>query len=499
MRRSEGRFLQIAHMIPRNAYRSPRLHLLSLLFLFSLSTKMDALAISTSATFSVPFIITPPAIVFDTITECESRDFVLTVYNINSSPLTITKYMIGGASANEFSVRLPSTLPVLVRANDWVQITVRFTPKGGGTKSATFSVVDSSTGTQSNTITIRGHVEAAALIYSPIGLSFGPVNLGSSRTLRMYLSNTGLKNINVLRINIPGFDTTFQVLNNPAPFILKAGESFELLIRFTPSSAGSLRDFLQVNSTDCNGLVSVISLDGIGVIGTIAQVLLPPVVRGKPGSHIGIPIKLLNPIFDRPAKAFSFSLLFNPTTLLPLDVHFHNVKVPGYSAKWSLPAPGILRIDASGITPILDSGIIINLIMKVFIGDAESFPIRFDQFRFEDEIPFAVTHDGLFVLDSICQIPKQLIIQKNRPHFQASYPNPFNSAFSFRFYLPREMDVQISIINEYGEELYFHSARDLQKGNHLAHVNGDSFPMGVLHAILRTSAGSDVLRIVHLK
>ena len=460
---------------------------------------MDAIAFATRAIPSVPFIITPPAIVFDTITECESRDFVLTVYNNNPTPLTITHYTFGGASANEFSVRLPSTFPVFVRANDWVQITVRFTPKGGGAKSVTFSVVDSSTGTQSNTITIRGQVEAAALMYSPIGLSFGPVNLGGSRTLRMYLLNTGLKDINVLRISIPGFDTTFQVLNNPAPFILKAGESFELLIRFTPSTVGSLRDFLQVNSTDCNGLVSVISLDGIGVIGTIAQVVLPPIVRGKPGSHIGIPIKLLNPIFDRPAKAFSFSFLFNPTTLLPLDVHFNNVKVPGYSAKWSLPAPGVLKVDARGITPILDSGIIINLIMKVFIGDAESFPIRFDQFRFEDETPFAVTHDGLFVLDSICEIPKQLIIQKNRPHFLSSYPNPFNSTFSFRYSLPHAMDVQISIVNENGEELYSHSARGLQKGNHLTHVNGDSFPSGVLHAILRTSAGSDVLRIVHLK
>lgn len=445
---------------------------------------------------SSSLILIPSRIVLDTISECETKDFIVTVINPDAAVVTISGYSFGGASSSEFNVRMPASFPVTIRANDSIRMMLQLTPQSPGRKTATFKLFTDFPPYVSEEISIEAEVTRAALVYSPIGLNFGPINIGASRNLRMYIINTGRKDVRVSQLSIIGTDAIhFQIMNDSTPVILSPGKSYEIIIRFTPKFAGTFRSFLQVNSKDCNGLVSVISMDGIGVVGTIAEIALPALVRGKPGSTIIIPIRLLNRLPDISPRSFSFSFRYNYTTLLPLDVHFNNVSGLGYSASWSFPAPGVMDVAVSGLTPILDSGIIANIVAKVYLGDAVEFPISLEPFKFKDNVPFSIIYDGVFALDSICQIPKQIFRRRSSAFLLPPYPNPFNPTTTVSYILTEKSYVELTVLNIFGQKIMSLVNALETVGLHEIQFDGNRFPTGVYFVFLRTPSSTVLQRI----
>lgn len=475
-------------------------------FVFSIQSSPLEFFKSQSATFTranLPLIISPTEIVLDTIEECETKDFILTVTNSNSFAIDIINAVFSGASKNEFSIRNPN-LPYKILANATSSFLVRLSPLSIGSKQATVRLITTDSSFNSNETMIRGEVIQAMLGYSPIGINFGPVNLFNSKDSRIYLVNQGWKNVRITQLSIVGNDTAhFKILNNTAPFILEPFQSYEVIIRFAPLKEGQLRGFLQVNSDDCKGIVTVISLDGIGSKGTIAQIALPDDVRGKPGSKIVIPIRLKNKIPDNPANEFSFNFKYNPTTLLPRDIHFKNTSLVGYTATWKFLAPGIMNVSVKGQSMISDSGIIANIVVEVYIGDAASFPIELVSFLFAQNRPYSVVHDGIFSLDSICQIPKQLIIRKSKALLFQNQPNPFGAATLasnpttlITYHLNESSIVCLRIFDLFGREMQALIDAYVEAGTHTVRVNGAPFHSGLYFYILETPTERHVKQMI---
>lgn len=106
------------------------------------------------------------------------------------------------------------------------------------------------------TPSINPHIEL-----SSSSVNFGNVNLGSSRTYSIVISNSGINDLNVSQFNLSSSD--FNVSTDCIKTYL-SGESCSLQITFTPSSAKSYAEQLLILSNSETGDVTI-ALTGTGV------------------------------------------------------------------------------------------------------------------------------------------------------------------------------------------------------------------------------------------
>ncbi len=468
-------------------------HIVLLLPLF-----LAALARGPEAASAQILQLTPYAVVLDTIEECETTEFILTLRNVSSGAVSLDSVVCGGTDGAEFSLRSP--LPLFLAAGDSIRLILRLSPVSTGDKSATVTVLGSTPDfIRSNAVDIAGHVVKAALAYTPIGINFGPIYVAQKRQQTITIVNTGAKDILISRLSVSGDTGVFHVLNNQAPLTLPPGGSYVVTIEFAPATEGDFRAFLQVNSNDCKGLVTVISLDGSGAKSTIAEVGLPDEVRGKPGSIIGIPILLKNRIPDFPASGFSFFLTYNPTTLIPRDVNFLTTGRVGYTADWSVLRPGLLRIDARGASQLSEPGPMARVIVEVFIGDSESFPLGLESFEFKDNRPFSIATSGIFRLDSICAIPQQLVIQKSVARLLRNHPNPFNPSTTIEYEISRESEVRLRILDPFGREVALLADELQSPGAYRRSFAAERLASGMYYCMLEIPGERHVLKMLLLR
>ncbi len=156
-----------------------------------------------------------------------------------------------------------STCPVLVT----------FSPAGAGTVTGTVTVQSSkSISPLTVALTGIGSNVQPQLTVTPGSLSFGGVAVGSSSTLPVTLRNTSTATVNSLVATASGgFITGGNCGSN-----LNPGSSCDVLITFSPLTAGAAAGMLTVRSTDAASPLTV----ALSASGT----LLPPQLSLTPGS-----------------------------------------------------------------------------------------------------------------------------------------------------------------------------------------------------------------------
>lgn len=97
--------------------------------------------------------------------------------------------------------------------------------------------------------------------FSVSSLDFGSVNVGSSKTLNVTMSNTGGSSVTVTQLSVNG--STFSVSGVSLPLTLNAGQTASATIGFTPSAAGSAN--ATVTAMSSSNSVGTLGLTGTGV------------------------------------------------------------------------------------------------------------------------------------------------------------------------------------------------------------------------------------------
>jgi hypothetical protein len=124
-------------------------------------------------------------------------------------------------------------------------------------------VVSNSAGTvTTNTASLTVNPATYLLSASPMSLSFGNINTGSSSSLAVTLTNSGNSTVTISSVSITG--AGFTATGVSAGTILNAGQSATLSVSFVPATAGSVTGNVSVASNATNS-PSVISLNGNGV------------------------------------------------------------------------------------------------------------------------------------------------------------------------------------------------------------------------------------------
>ncbi len=199
----------------------------------------------------------------------------LQVRNLGNIDLEDIRAAISGEQAADFSV----LLSVAGLAPDAVSdLTVRFTPKGAGNRSAVLRLFSSDPDENPFTIALQGNGQAADIaigvgedsISDGERLDFGDVLFGSTSERHFQVRNLGDADLESLRFVVSGGQAAEFELVEPSVVSLAPGESLDLTARFTPKGAGNRSAVLRLFSNDPDENPFTIALQGNGQAADIA-------------------------------------------------------------------------------------------------------------------------------------------------------------------------------------------------------------------------------------
>ena len=205
------------------------------------SVTSAAATLTVTASPVAPSIVRQPA--SQTVTAGQTATFSVTASG--TAPLTYQWSQNGVAIAGATS---PSyTTPATVASNSGAKFTVTVSNSVGNVTS------------NGATLTVNG---PGQLSTSQPSLSFGNVNVGSSSTLSVTLSNTGASNVTISNVSLSG--AGFNASGVSAGTILAPGQFVMLNASFTPAASGNATGSVTVTSNATNSPVNI-SLSGSGV------------------------------------------------------------------------------------------------------------------------------------------------------------------------------------------------------------------------------------------
>ena len=181
----------------------------------------------------------------------------LLVTNRGEKSLTIAAIR---ADLADFSVR--ESLPIVVPADGYRLLTLRFTPAAEGVRSSTLTVESDDPAHPVSTATVFGAARPAPQLTAvPSSLDFGTVAIGSSRQLALKLRNTGRGTLTVLGI---GSTSSEFALPSSIPLAIAEGAEVSVAVTFRPVASGTRTATVSVVTTADSGTVSAISMSGAG-------------------------------------------------------------------------------------------------------------------------------------------------------------------------------------------------------------------------------------------
>jgi hypothetical protein len=204
-------------------------------------TLTDAANDKFTATFTgtgVPLTLTlsPGAFDFGNVTLGSGASTAFTLSNPGSVGVSISGVTLTGAGAAAYSQT--NNCPATLAGNSSCSINVTLNTSAVGTFAATLAVADNASGspqTATLTATVAGVAQA---VLSPANLSFGAVNVGSTASQTVTLSNPGTATLNgiggMIGVNLPQFGFSLGTAT-PCGTSLAAGASCTITVTFTPT------------------------------------------------------------------------------------------------------------------------------------------------------------------------------------------------------------------------------------------------------------------------
>ncbi len=245
---------------------------------------------------TVSATVSPNSLSFGNATVGSSSTKTVTITNTGTANLVISAINITGSAFTVPGVSLPLT----VAAGASYTANVVFSPTSVGTVNGSASVV-SNLSSSPTVVTLSGtgvSTPVGILNASPASVSFGNVNVGSTTSQNITLSNTGTATVTVQSISVTGlgFSTSAST-----PFTVNAGNSTSIAVTFAPQTSGAANGTATFVSDAGNSPASV-SLSGNGTTATAHTVGLTwtastSVVAGYNvyrGSQTGGPYQKLN-------------------------------------------------------------------------------------------------------------------------------------------------------------------------------------------------------------
>ena len=206
------------------------------------------------------------------------------ITNTGARSLTLSGYIL---SSTAFSFTSTPPAPLSLNPGETTHLSVSFSPNTAGNISGTLTV-SSNAGSGSNTVALTGtglqSTKSPLLSASVTSLAFGNVNIGSSSSQNVVLSNSGGSSLTISQASVVG--TGFKLNTPTLPLTLNAGQTTSLSITFAPAATGNATGSLSVIHGDSVSPLTI-SLSGSGVQPTGSQITLNPIAVGFGSQTLG--------------------------------------------------------------------------------------------------------------------------------------------------------------------------------------------------------------------
>ncbi len=180
-----------------------------------------------------------------------------TLTNAGNASLTIGNIQTSG----DFSQT--NTCSNSLAAGSSCSISVVFTPSAEGTRTGSLTVSDNSQ-TSTQTVNLTGTGTAGTLVVTSSSLSFSSVQVGSSASQSLTVSNTGNAAASINGLQITG---DYTQINN-CPSLISGGANCTITVVFTPTAAGTRSGVLTLTS-GAQSTQQTVSLSGTGIQGDL--------------------------------------------------------------------------------------------------------------------------------------------------------------------------------------------------------------------------------------
>jgi subtilase family serine protease len=167
----------------------------------------------------------------------------VTLSNTGNASLSISTIAIGGTNPGDFA--LTSNCSSSLAAGGNCTISVTFTPTAAGSRNASLTITDNASGSP-QTVSLSGTGVQPVVSLSPTALTFGQVDVNSTTTQNVTLSNTGNESLSISSMPIySSCGGCFAQTNNCGSSVA-AGANCTIAVTFSPSVTGQLSGTLQI-------------------------------------------------------------------------------------------------------------------------------------------------------------------------------------------------------------------------------------------------------------
>jgi len=411
-----------------------------------------------------------------------SRDSVVAGYlcNDGDGPLAVRSIAFAGDAAAEFQV-VSGDAPFVLGPGECRAVEFRFAPVLAGTRSATVVLA---TAVDTLRYAIRGEGVRRMLEAVTGIVDFGGVRLGDMKdeTVDVIIRNTGSDPVTITGTEILGPDLEqFEVLAGGGSFVLEAGESHGMRLRFAPlrtgrtltrlafffDEPGSPLEALLFGEGLCaaDGASHAISL-GIGTMEAVA------------GDTITLPLLLRNASGMPPvAGSYTMGVRFNRHMLFPLNSGFVRTLVDGdtlfrYHGVWDGAADtlAVFRFIAA-------------------LGDAVETEVTIESFRWEWACPVDITRESSAVRVNVCTEGEQprLFLDAYDLALKPLRPNPSRGVAELEITVSAGGVLRMYLIDPLGRNVRTVFDAELSAGMHTLPVDLEGIPAGRYVYVVETA------------
>jgi hypothetical protein len=182
-------------------------------------------------------------------------------------PVTITAANISGSGFSTSGLAVPLTLG----AGKTATFNVQFNPKTAGASKGGLNLVSDASNSPSNVaLSGAGVPPGLSLAVNPLSVNFGNVNVGSTVSRSVTLTNTGNSNVVISSAALSGANLS---LSGGSAVTLSPSQSIALTVQYSPTAATSTVGSLAIVS-NANGAPAAIPISGNGVTQAVHTVVL---------------------------------------------------------------------------------------------------------------------------------------------------------------------------------------------------------------------------------
>jgi hypothetical protein len=209
------------------------------------------LSVSGTAVSAPQLTVNPSSIDFGTVVVGSSQTQSVTLTNAGGLSLTVSQATLSGTGFATSGLTLPLTLA----PGQSTTFSVKYAPSSAGNASGNLAITSSASNPTLNLGVSGTGATPGSLTSGPSSLSFGTVQVGSTKTQLGTLTNSGGSSITISKATATGAGFSISGLN--LPLNLAAGQSTPFSVTFAPQTGGNVSGAIAITSTALNPALNV--------------------------------------------------------------------------------------------------------------------------------------------------------------------------------------------------------------------------------------------------